>query len=82
MFRIEFSVRAKKFLKKSRDKRILDKISQLKENPVLYESKKIVNEEKIYRIRAGDYRILYKVNWDEKVILIIKIDKRSRIYKR
>lgn len=83
MFRIEFSCRAKRFLKKSRNsKRILKKISLLKENPVLYESKKVVNEDNIYRVRTGDYRILYKIDWDEKVILIVKIDKRSRVYKR
>lgn len=82
MFRIEFSSRAKKFLKKSDDcKRILKKISYLKENPVLHDSKRIVNEGKVYRIRAGDYRILYKINWDDKVIIIVKTDKRSRIYK-
>jgi len=31
----------------------------------------------IYRLRVGDYRVIYKVLYDEKVILIGKIVRRS-----
>ena len=34
----------------------------------------------IFRYRIGDYRILYKIKKKDKIILIAKIDKRSRIY--
>ena len=83
MFNIEFSNQSKKFLKKS-DKqlalRIIEKIELLKDNPVIRDSKKIVGEDRAFRIRIGDYRVLYEVGWNSKIILIERIDKRSRAY--
>ena len=83
MFNIEFSNQSKKFLKKS-DKqlaaRIIEKIELLKDNPVLHDSKKVIGEDKVFRIRIGDYRVLYEVDWNNKIILIDKIDKRSKVY--
>ena len=83
MFNIEFSNQSKKFLKKS-DKqlaaRIIEKIELLKDNPVIHDSKKVIGEDKVFRIRIGDYRVLYEVDWSNKIILIDKIDKRSKVY--
>lgn len=83
MFDIEFSNQSKKFLKKS-DKqltiRIIEKIEVLKNDPVPHDSKRVVGEDRTFRIRIGDYRVLYEVDWNKKLILIDKIDKRSKAY--
>jgi len=83
MFEIEFSNQSRKFLKKS-DKqlnlRIIEKISLLKVDPVPHNSVRVVGEDKTFRIRIGDYRVLYEINWDKKFILIAKIDKRPKAY--
>lgn len=34
-----------------------------------------------YRLRVGDYRILYDVYDDDKVVLIVKIGHRKEIYR-
>jgi mRNA interferase RelE/StbE len=47
---------------------------------VLHDSKRVVSEERAFRIRIGDYRALYEVDWNNKIILIDKMDKRSRAY--
>ena len=62
--------------------RLIDKLKKLGNNPIPSDSKFIgrVNNEKIFRGRIGDYRALYKVKEQEKVVLISKIDKRPRIY--
>lgn len=83
MFNIEFSNKSKNFLKKCDSglcKRILDKISLFKESPVSHDSKKVVNEERTFRVRVWDYRILYKIKWEDKVVIIGRIDKRPRVY--
>lgn len=36
--------------------------------------------EKVFRVRVGDYRILYTVNYEKKRVLIVNLDKRSRAY--
>lgn len=35
-----------------------------------------------YKLRAGDWRILYKINWRNHSIIICLIDRRDKIYKR
>jgi len=35
---------------------------------------------KFERVREGDYRILYEIYQDKNAVLIVNIDKRSRIY--
>ena len=85
MFDIRYSNQAKKFLKntdKNTAKRILEKIEKLRENPVIHDSKRILNrKEKIFRIRIGDYRVIYEVSYKDNLIKIYDIDKRSRVYR-
>jgi len=57
-------------------------LKRLKDDPIPSDAKFIGrdNNEKIFRYRIGDYRVLYKVKDAEKIILITKVDKRPRIY--
>lgn len=85
MYALDFSDRAKKFLKKL-DKtisiRIINKLENLKDNPVPSDAVFVGREdgEKVFRCRIGRYRALYKLKDSEKLILITKIDKRPRVY--
>ena len=85
MYNIEFSTRSEKFLKKAERgiaERIIKSLQRLKENSVPSDVKFIGrdNGEKVFRYRIGDYRTLYKIKESKRIILIIKIDKRPRIY--
>ncbi len=85
MFSVDFSDKAKRFLKKL-DKhlasRIVDRLENLKENPVPSDAVFIGREggDKVFRYRIGDYRALYKLKDSEKIVLVTKIDKRPRVY--
>ena len=35
-----------------------------------------------YRVRVGNYRILYTIDDMRKVVVVFKIDKRERVYDR
>lgn len=35
----------------------------------------------MFRVRVGKYRVLYEVYEKEKEVVIIKIDKRERVYR-
>lgn len=62
-------------------KRIIEKIEKLGKDHFPKEVKRIVNqEEKIFRVRVGDYRIQYIVLYTENKVLITDIDKRARAY--
>ncbi len=69
-------------LNKDLAKRIFDKIQTLKENPIPSDSKRLVNvKDKVFRIRIGDCRVLYRIEGN-KVVIVFLIDKRSRVYSR
>ena len=84
MFEIQYDNQSVKFLKKidkNTAKRILDKIDELlAQNMVPSGAKRIIGEHGVFRIRVGDYRVLYRINYEEKKVIIFKIDKRSKVY--
>jgi len=42
---------------------------------------KIKGEEGVYRARVGKYRVLYSIFDDERLVLVLKVDKRERVYR-
>ena len=69
-------------LNKDLSKRIFDKIETLRINPTPSDSKRLVNvKDKVFRIRVGDYRVLYRIEGNT-VVIVFLIDKRSRVYNR
>ncbi|MEK7546973.1 MAG: type II toxin-antitoxin system RelE/ParE family toxin [Patescibacteria group bacterium] len=34
-----------------------------------------------YKLRVGEWRIVYKIDWTKKIIVVHYIDKRDKIYK-
>ena len=84
-FIIFYDKQPEKFIKKL-DKhiaeRILDKIDEIfkQQGPVPHDVKTMVGKHGVFRIRIGDYRILYRIDYESKKIIIIKLDKRPNIY--
>ncbi|AKB79934.1 hypothetical protein MSHOH_3451 [Methanosarcina horonobensis HB-1 = JCM 15518] len=85
MFEILFEKAALKFLSKldTRNKqRILEAIEKLSEDPIPHDAKKIYGtREKLFRIRIGDFRVLYRIEYEEIIIIIVNIDSRKRVYR-
>jgi mRNA interferase RelE/StbE len=61
-------------------KRIIEKIESLATNPRPQGCKKLSGEEK-YRVRVGQYRILYEIMDDMLVIYVVKVSHRKDVYK-
>ncbi len=83
MFESDFSNQAKRFLKncdKITAERILAKIKLLRNEPVPHGAVSIVGEKRTFRIRVGDYRVVYEIKWENNFILVAIIGKRSRVY--
>lgn len=85
MFEIFLDTPAKNFIKKLDSKnsqRIIKAIEKLAEDPVPHDAKRIYGtSEKLFRIRVGDFRVLYRVDYEEIIIIVVDIDLRKRIYK-
>lgn len=68
-----------KINKTDRDK-IIAKIQSLSRDPRPPRSKKLCGEEK-YRIRQGDYRILYQVHDEVITVVVVRVGHRREVYK-
>jgi mRNA interferase RelE/StbE len=85
---MRYSIKIKKNVKKllfrlpnNIVKKVSNKIDTLSENPRPVGCKKITNTINKYRIRIGNYRILYSINDDILIIEVIKIAHRKDIYR-
>ncbi len=83
-FKIDYDNQPRKFLKnqdKETIKRLMDKIDTLSLNPIPHDAKRVMGYElATFRIRIGKHRALYRVNYEEKRIIVVKIDKREKVY--
>ncbi len=59
--------------------RISSRILSLKENPRPRGVKKLINR-MLFRIRVGDYRILFEINDSEHMVTVIAIGHRREVY--
>ncbi|MBF0274408.1 MAG: type II toxin-antitoxin system RelE/ParE family toxin [Nitrospinae bacterium] len=61
-------------------KKIINKIKSLAHNPHPVGSEKLSGSEK-YRIRQGNYRIIYSIENNALIVFVIKIAHRKDVYK-
>ena len=75
---------APSFRKLPRDVQVRMKpvISDLHNDPRPAGSEKIKGLDDIYRIRAGDYRILYEIRDKELIVCVVETGHRREIYRR
>jgi mRNA interferase RelE/StbE len=62
-------------------RRIAEAIDNLADEPRPSGCKKLVDEENLYRIRVGDYRIVYQIGDDRLIVLVIRVGHRTDIYR-
>ncbi len=58
------------------------KIDALARNPRPGGTKKLVGEQNGWRLRVGDYRMLYEIRDSDRRILIVAIGHRREVYRR
>jgi mRNA interferase RelE/StbE len=61
--------------------RLKSKIDSLATTPRPHGSEKLSGTDQFYRIRVGDYRIVYAVEEDRLLILVVKVGYRREIYR-
>ena len=85
LFKINWKTSSERDLRKI-DKqfipRIVDAIESLANNPFPSQSKKLKDTESSFRLRIGDYRIIYQVDSQKKEIIIYHLRHRKDAYRR
>lgn len=83
VYELQISNRATKALEKFPDDvyiRLIEAIKSLADNPRPDSGCKKLKGRKGYRIRVGDYRVVYEINDGILVVLIIDVGHRREIY--
>lgn len=68
-------------LEKILQRRISERILALAENPFPQGYKKLKAQPEHYRIRVGDYRVIYRIDKGRIVVVIVRIGHRREIYR-
>jgi mRNA interferase RelE/StbE len=62
-------------------KRLATKIETLRDDPFLLGCRKMEGVADAWRIRAGDYRVVYKVHHGILLILVLTVGHRKDVYR-
>ncbi len=83
-YKIEFkpaALRSFSSLPKPIQKQIAKKIDALANNPRPPRVKKLSGSESRYRIRSGEYRVVYEIRDNLLLILVVRIGHRREVYR-
>jgi mRNA interferase RelE/StbE len=75
------AVKGLRKLPKEAVQKIIEELKSLPEDPRRSGSRKIVGTDSWYRIRVGDYRIVYEIDDERKRVLVQAIGHRKDVYR-
>ena len=61
--------------------RVMERIERLKTDPFPRHAVKLSGTERLYRIRVGDYRIVYEVDTQARQVMIHYVRHRREVYR-
>lgn len=88
MYSLNISKKSQKFIDKQdriTRKRIEDHLTKLAENPFNKKELDIIpitGKKNMFRLKFSGIRVVYTIENDKLVILVLKIDNRGQVYKR
>lgn len=69
-------------LPRSATARVLKRIESLEEDPLPRQSLKLAGAEALYRLRVGDYRIIYALDTQAKTVTVHYVRHRRDVYRQ
>ena len=83
-FKVEISQTAERQLKKLHGddlRRVVTAMLALADDPRPKGSRKLTGYDDVFRIRTGQFRILYSVSGKKLIVIILKIGRRKDVYR-
>lgn len=83
-YRVEFKPSAARALRKldaDIQRRVIARVETLTENPRPPGAEKLEGMRDLYRIRVGDYRIIYQVADKGLLVLVVRVGHRRDVYR-
>ncbi len=82
-YQVEFTqaaARQVRKLPKPVQNKVLEAIEGLQSDPRPHGSRKLVGEDYAWRVRVGDYRVIYEVFDNELVVTVVRAGHRREVY--
>jgi mRNA interferase RelE/StbE len=76
------AARAIRKLGRDAQRQVVAKLERLADNPRPPGSKKLEGTEDLHRVRVGDYRIVYRIEDQVLLVLVVRVAHRSDVYRR
>jgi len=74
--------RALRKLPREIQRRVAKRLDSLADDPRPPGCEKLAGDDRLFRVRAGDYRVVYEVSDDDLIVLVVTIGHRSDVYRR
>ncbi|WP_048139034.1 type II toxin-antitoxin system RelE/ParE family toxin [Methanosarcina horonobensis] len=85
MFEVFFDIPAQDFMQNADESvhsRVRETLEELALDPVPQGAKRIIeSQEKIFRLRSRHLRLLYRVDYEKRTLVVITIEPLSRMYR-
>jgi mRNA interferase RelE/StbE len=84
MHKVELKKSPEKFIRQLSRKiqfQLIDALEGLSKDPRPAGVKKLAGMDNLYRIRCGDYRVVYTIQDKKLLILVVRIAHRKEVYK-
>jgi mRNA interferase RelE/StbE len=84
MYAVEFlpsAARALAILDRAVQRRFARRIDRLADDPRPSGAEKLRGSDDVWRVRVGDYRVLYLIEDERLLILVVKIGHRRDVYR-
>jgi mRNA-degrading endonuclease RelE of RelBE toxin-antitoxin system len=85
MFEVFFDIPAQDFMEDADENthsRVKETLEELALDPVPLGAKRIIeNQEKIFRFRSRHLKFLYRIDYEKRTLIVIKIEPLSRMYR-
>ena len=84
-YKVDFKTSADRQLRKlpaSAQRRIVREVMALAINPRPAGVVKLTGDENLWRIRIGDYRVVYEIHDDRLIVLVLRVANRRDVYRR
>lgn len=84
MYKIHLAHRAEKQIKalpSTIQNRVIRKLKAFRQNPLSGDIKKLKVKQSRYRLRVGDYRIIYDIDKETVTVMVLTVRHRKDVYR-
>ena len=84
LYKVQLAPAAERQIKKLEravQKRIIERLESLEQNPRPHGILKLEGSDNTFRVKVGDYRIVYEIQDENVLVLVLRVGDRKEIFR-